>query len=65
MYIFDAQDIKNLLDKTDKDTIDVKVQLVVKYLRTDPDQFGTLYGKIADNFLNGNFHVLSSEDYKI
>jgi len=29
--IFDAQDIKNLLDKTDKDTIDVKVQLVVKY----------------------------------
>ncbi len=29
------------------------------------DKFGLLYGKIRDNFLNGNLHVLSSEDYTI
>lgn len=63
--ITDAQDIKNLLNNIDNDSVDMKVQLFVKYIRTDPDQFGTLYGKIVDNFLNGNFHVLSSEDYKI
>ncbi len=63
--ITDAQDIKNLLDRIDNDTVDMKVQLFVKYLRTDPNQFGLLYGKIVDNFLNGNFHVLSSEDYSI
>ena len=63
--ITDAQDIKNLLERIDNDTVDMKVQLFVKYLRTDPNQFGLLYDKIVDNFLNGNFHVLSSEDYRI
>lgn len=63
--ITDAQEIKNLLDKKDTDTIDIKVQIFVKYLRTDPNKFGLLYGKVKDNFLNGNFHILSSEDYKI
>jgi len=63
--ITDAQEIKNLLDRIDNDTIDMKVQLFVKYLRTDTDKFGLLYDKIRDNFLNGNYHVLSSEDYTI
>ena len=63
--ITDAQEIKDLLDKIDNDTIDLKVQLFVKYLRTDTDKFGLLYGKIRDNFLNGNLLVLSSEDYTI
>ena len=63
--ITDAQEIKDLLDNKDNDTIDVKVQLFVKYLRTDPDKFGLLYGKIVDNFLKGDFHVLSSESYTI
>lgn len=63
--ISDAQGIKNLLDRIDSDTIDLKVQLFVKYLRTDTEKFGVLYGKIRDNFLNGNLHVLSSEDYAI
>lgn len=63
--IADAKDIKELLDRVDNDTVDAGVQLFVKYIRTDPKQFGRLYGKIADNFLNGNFHILSSEDYKI
>lgn len=62
--ITDAQYIKNLLDRIDNDTVDMKVQLFVKYLRTDPNQFGLLYGKV-DNFLNGNFHILSSENYRI
>ena len=61
--IIDAQGIKNLLDQIDNDTIDLKVQLFVKYLRTDTDKFEVLYGKIKDNFLNGNFNVLSSNDY--
>lgn len=63
--ITDAQEIKNLLDNNDRDTIDVQVQLFVKYLRTDPDNFGLLYGKIVDNFLKGNFHILSNESYII
>ena len=63
--ITDAQEIKNLLDNNDRDTIDVKVQLFVKYLRTEPDKFELLYDKIVDNFLKGNFHVLSSESYTI
>lgn len=63
--ITDAQEIKNLLDNNTIDTIDVKVQLFVKYLRTSPDKFGLLYGKIVDNFLKGDFHILSSENYKI
>ena len=63
--IMDAQGIKDLLDHIDNDTIDLRVQLFVKYLRTDTDKFGLLYGKIRDNFLNGNLHVLSSEDYTI
>ena len=63
--ITDAQEIKNLLDHIDNDTIHVSVQIFVKYLRTDPDKFGLLYGKIRDNFLNGNYHVLSSEAYTI
>jgi len=63
--ITDAQEIKNFLDRIDNDTIDIKVQLFVKYLRTDTDKFGLLYDKIKDNFLNGNYHVLSNEDYTI
>ena len=63
--ITDAQDIKDLLERVDYDTVDVSVQLFIKYLRTDPNQFEQLYGKVVDNFLNGNFHVLSSEDYRI
>lgn len=63
--IVDAQGIKELLDRVDNNTVNTQVQLFVKYLRTDPRQFGVLYDKIVDNFLNGNFHILSSEDYKI
>lgn len=63
--ITEAQRIKDLLDRIDNDTIDLKVQLFIKYLRTDTDKFGLLYSKIRDNFLNGNLHVLSSEDYTI
>ena len=63
--ITDAQEIKNMLDNIDHDTIDINVQLFVKYLRTDPDKFGLLYSKIRDNFLNGNLHVLSNEGYII
>lgn len=63
--ITDAQEIKDLLDRIDNDTIDLKVQLFVKYLRTDTDKFGLLYGKIRDNFLNGNLNILSSDDYII
>lgn len=61
--IIDAQEIKDLLDQIDNDTIDLKVQLFVKYLRTDTNKFEVLYGKIKDNFLNGNFNILSSNDY--
>ena len=63
--ITDAKEIKKLLDNNDIDTIDVKVQVFVKYLRTDPDKFVLLYGKIVDNFLKGDFHILSSENYEI
>lgn len=63
--VTDAQEIKKLLDDVDNDTVDARVQLFVKYLRTDPKQFGRLYGKIVDSFLNGNFHILSSEAFKI
>ncbi len=63
--ITDAQDIKDLLDNLNIDTVDLKVQLFIKYLRTDPSQFSLLYGKIVNNFLSGNFHILSGEEYKI
>ena len=65
LQLFAATPIEGLLERIDNDTVDMKVQLFVKYLRTDPNQFGLLYDKIVDNFLNGNFHVLSSEDYRI
>ena len=63
--ITDAQKIKDLLDRIDNDTVEMNVQLFIKYLRTDTDKFGLLYDNIRNNFLKGNFHILSSEDYKI
>lgn len=63
--ITDAQEIKDLLDRIDNDTVEMNVQLFIKYLRTDTDKFGLLYDNIRNNFLKGNFHILSSEDYKI
>lgn len=63
--ITDAQEIKSLLDKIDSINLELRVQLFIKYLRTDPAKFEKLYGKIRDNFLQGNYHVLSSDEFKV
>lgn len=59
---YDANEIKNLLDNLDSKTLDIQVQLFIKYLRTSPGQFKKLYETVRENFLNGNFNVLDSQN---
>lgn len=63
--ITEAQKIKELLDKIDNDSLDIQVQLFIKYLRTEPAKFKELYHKIEENFLNNNYKVLSSKNFNI
>lgn len=63
--ITDSQEIKELLDKIDNDSLDLQVQLFIKYLRTEPSHFKKLFNGIQENFLNNNYRVLSSENLNI
>lgn len=56
-----AADIIKLLNKVDRDTLDVHTQLFIKYLRTDPKKFKELYSNVQANFLNKDYSVLSNK----
>jgi len=63
--ITDAQKIKDLLDTIDNNSLNLQVQLFIKYLRTEPSKFNELYKKIENNFLNKDYQVLESKNFDI
>ena len=60
--IFDAQEMKDLINNTKRDNLDVRVQLFIKYMRTPPKQYSELYNQIRSEFLNKNYSVLSNKN---
>ena len=63
--ITDSQEIKDLLDTIDNNSLDLQAQLFVKYLRTEPSKYKELYEKTRMNFLNKDYQVLTSKNYEI
>lgn len=63
--VFDAEEIKNIILNNDENTIDIQVQLFVKYLRTSPEKFKDLYEQIKTNFLNKDYKILNNEKLNI
>ncbi len=63
--IYDEEQIKKLILKINRDSLNVMVQLFIKYLRTDPNKFKKLYEKLKTNFLNNEYKVLNNESLDI
>lgn len=63
--IYDPEKIKSLVLKTNRNTLDIQVQLFIKYLRTSPDKFRELYSSIRTNFLNKDYKILNNEKLNI
>ena len=59
--VYDPEEIKELVLSTDRNTIDIQVQLFIKYLRTSPDKFKELYSLIRTSFLNRDYKILNNE----
>ena len=60
--IYDPKEIKKLVLNTDRNTLDIQVQLFIKYLRTSPDKFKELYSSIKTRFLNVDYKILNNEN---
>ena len=63
--ITNPQEIKKLLDRENRDSLNIQVQLFIKYIRTNPSKFKELYNNIKQNFLNENYNILSSKDFDV
>lgn len=63
--IYDAKKIKELVFKTNRDSLHIKVQLFIKYLRTDPKNYKQLYYKLMPRLLNNEHKILSNEHLTI
>ncbi len=60
--IFEPQEMKNLINNTQRDDLDIRVQLFIKYMRTSPKQYSKLYDQICLEFLNKNYSILSNKN---
>ena len=60
--IYDPQVIKDLVNNTERNNLDIQVQLFIKYMRTSFNEYSELYKQIRSEFLNGNFSVLSNKN---
>lgn len=60
--IYDPHDIKNLINNTKRDNLDIQVQLFIKYMRTPYSKYSELYSQIRSEFLNKNYSVLSNKN---
>ena len=63
--VFDAEEIKKIILNNNRNTIDIQVQLFIKYLRTSPEKFKNLYEQIRINFLNKDYKILNNENLNI
>jgi hypothetical protein len=60
--IYDPQNIKELINNTKRNNLDIQVQLFIKYMRTPFDKYSELYNQIRSEFLNKNYSVLSNKN---
>lgn len=63
--IYDAKQIKELILKINRDSLNVMVQLFIKYLRTSPSKFKKLYEQLKTNFLNEEYKILNNESLNV
>ncbi len=56
-----AEEIKQLIDNLSLDTLDVQVQLFIKYLRTSPIEYSELFNKIKTKLENNDTNILSDK----
>lgn len=63
--ITNPQEIKNLLNRIDNNSLNLQCQMFIKYLRTEPSKFNELYNKTIINFLNKDYKVLTSKNFDI
>lgn len=62
--IYDPQEIKALIDCTDRNSLNLQVQLFIKYLRTPAEKYGELYNQIREELSNENCLILSNKNIK-
>lgn len=60
--IYDPQAIKNLVNNTKRNNLDIRVQLFIKYMRTPINKYSELYKQIRSEFLNENYSILSNKN---
>lgn len=62
---YKTTEIKNILETYSCDSIDVRLQLFIKYSRTKPEKYEELYNKVRANFLKQDYNVLSNKSLDI
>lgn len=62
--IYDPQEIKALIDSTDRNSLNLQVQLFIEYLRTPAEKYEELYNQVREEFSNGNYNILSNKNIK-
>ena len=60
--VFDPQKMKDLINNTKRDDLDMRVQLFIKYMRTPSIKYEELYNQIRSEFFNKNYSVLSNKN---
>lgn len=63
--IYDPQEIKALIDSTDRNSLNLQVQLFIEYLRTPAEKYEELYNQVREEFSNGNYNILSNKNIKL
>ena len=62
--IYDPQEIKALIDCTDRYNLNLQSQLFMKCLRTPAEKYEELYNHVREEFSNGNYNILSNKNIK-
>ena len=62
--IYDPQEIKALIDCTDRNNLNLQSQAFIKYLRTPAEEYEELYNQIREELSNGNGFILSNKNIK-
>ena len=62
--IYDSQEIKALIDCTDRNNLNLQSQLFIKCLRTPAEKYEELYNQVRVELSNGNYNILSNKNIK-
>lgn len=63
--IYDPQEIKALIECTDRNNLSLQAQLFIEYLRTPVEKYEELYNQVRVELSNENYYILSNKNIKL